>query len=228
VWVPDAGTRDLVFDDAGCLILEPIGGPRTPGLMVFSKEFPDMTSLLTAIEQGDPHAAEQLLPLVYDELRKLAAQRLAHEKPGQTLQATALVHEAYLRLVGGPGTPTWENARHFFAAAAEAMRRILIERARRKRACRHGGGHLQCDLSQIDLADRSLERDLLDLDEALLRLGTTEPDAAGVVKLRVFAGLSVEQAGSALGLSRAQAYRHWTYARAWLHAHLRDESRAAR
>ena len=228
MWVPDAGTRDLVFEDAGCLTLEPIGGPRTPGLMVFSKEYLDVTGLLAAIEQGDPHAAEQLLPLVYDELRKLAIQKLAHEKPGQTLQATALVHEAYLRLVGGPGAPTWENARHFFAAAAEAMRRILIERARRQRAGRHGGCRLQCDLTQISLAERSSETDLLDLDDALLRLAATEPDAAEVVKLRVFAGLSIEQAGSALGLSRAQAYRQWTYARAWLHAHLRDESRPGR
>jgi hypothetical protein len=112
-------TRDLVFEDAGCLIHKPVGGPRMPGLTVFSEESPDVTSLLTAIEQGDPHAAEQLLPLVYDELRKLATQKLAQEKPGQTLQATALVHEAYLRLVGGSGTPTWENARHFFAAAAD-------------------------------------------------------------------------------------------------------------
>jgi RNA polymerase sigma factor (TIGR02999 family) len=185
----------------------------------------DVTHILSAIEQGDPQAAEQLLPLVYDDLRKLAAQKLAQEKPGQTLQATALVHEAYLRLVGDPSTQTWENARHFFAAAAEAMRRILIERARRKRADKHGGGRrLRIDLAEIDLTGTSSPDDILELDEALSRLAATEPDAAQLVKLRLFAGLSVEQAGAALGLSRAQAYRHWTYARAWLHSRLREGS----
>ena len=188
----------------------------------------EVTQILHAIAEGDPDAASQLLPLVYEELRKLAAQKLARETPGQTLQPTALVHEAYLRLVGEDDEQHWDSRGHFFAAAAEAMRRILIERARRKRAGRHGGCRLQCDLSQIDRAERSSETDLLDLDEALLRLAATEPEAAEVVKLRVFAGLSVAQAGSALGLSRAQAYRHWTYARAWLHAHLRDESRPGR
>jgi RNA polymerase sigma factor (TIGR02999 family) len=181
----------------------------------------DVTVILSAIEQGDPKAAEQLLPMVYDDLRKLAAQKLAQEKPGQTLQATALVHEAYLRLVGDPGTQTWENTRHFFAAA-EAMRRILIERARRKRADKHGGGRRRVDLAEIDLASPFQPDDLLELDEALSRLAATEPDAAQLVKLRIFAGLSVEQAGAALGLSRAQAYRLWTFARAWLHSRLRE------
>jgi RNA polymerase sigma factor (TIGR02999 family) len=184
----------------------------------------DVTHILSAIEQGDPQAAEQLLPLVYDGLRKLAAQKLAQEKPGQTLQATALVHEAYLRLVGDPSTQNWENARHFFAAAAEAMRRILIERARRKRADKHGGRRLRIDLAEIDLAGTSSPDDILELDEALSRLAATEPDAAQLVKLRLFAGLSVEQAGAALGLSRAHAYRHWTFARAWLHSRLREGS----
>src|SRR5262249_51881156 len=160
------------------------------------------------------------LPMVYDDLRKLAARRLAHEQPGQTLQATALVHEAYLRLVGDPSLQSWENARHFFAAAAEAMRRILIERARRKRTGRHGGGRLRIDLLEIDRPGPSPDDDLLDVDDALSRLAATEPDAAQLVKLRVFAGLSVEQAGAALDLSRAQAYRLWIYARAWLHSRL--------
>jgi RNA polymerase sigma factor (TIGR02999 family) len=181
----------------------------------------DVTGILTAIEQGDPKAAERLLPMVYDDLRRLAAQKLAQEKPGQTLQATALVHEAYLRLVGESSLQTWENARHFFAAAAEAMRRILIERARRKRADKHGGGRRRVDLAEIDLAGPFQSDDLLEVDEALSRLAAMEPEAAQLVKLRVFAGLSVEQAGAAVGLSRAQAYRLWTYARAWLHSRLR-------
>ena len=182
----------------------------------------DVTVILSAIEQGDPKAAEQLLPMVYDDLRKLAAQKLAQEKPGQTLQATALVHEAYLRLVGDPSTQTWENTRHFFAAAAEAMRRILIERARRRRADKHGGGRHRIDLAEIDLVGPFQPDDLLELDEALSRLAATEPEAAQLVKLRVFAGLSVEQAGAAQGLSRAQAYRLWTFARAWLHSRLHE------
>jgi RNA polymerase sigma factor (TIGR02999 family) len=184
----------------------------------------DVTRILSAVEQGDAGAAEQLLPLVYDELRKLAAQKLAREEPGQTLQATALVHEAYLRLVDDQKGHTWESLRHFFGAAAEAMRRILIERARRRRTGKHGGGRLRVDLTQVDIPDSSPQDQLLELDDALCRLANEEPEAAQLVKLRLFAGLSVDQAGEALGLSRANAYRQWTYARAWLHSRLQDPS----
>jgi RNA polymerase sigma factor (TIGR02999 family) len=183
----------------------------------------DVTRILSAIEQGDPRAAEQLLPLVYDELRKLAARKLAHEKPGQTLQATALVHEAYLRLVDGESTLHWKNRRHFFAAAVEAMRRILIENARRKKAERHGGGRTRLDLDEADMVSRSEPDELLDLDDALGVLAREDPDSAQLVKLRLFAGLSVEQAAGELGISRAGAYQHWTYARAWLNARLQGE-----
>jgi RNA polymerase sigma factor (TIGR02999 family) len=182
----------------------------------------NVTQILSAIQQGDSHAAEQLLPLVYDELRKLAAQKLAQEKPGQTLQATALVHEAYLRLVDGEIAGRWENRRHFFAAAAEAMRRILIENARRKQAERHGGGRTRVDLDETDMVSRSGPDELLDLDDALGVLADEEPDAAQLVKLRLFAGLSVEQAAEVLGISRAGAYQHWKYARAWLSARLQE------
>ncbi len=181
----------------------------------------EMTRILSAIEQGDPKAAEQLLPLVYGELRRLAARKLAHEKPGQTLQATALVHEAFLRLVDTDRASCWENRRHFFAAAAEAMRRILIEIARRKRAEKHGGGRERVDLDDAALAPPEPD-DLLDLDDALSALAAEDPDAAQIVRLRLFAGLSVEQVAEALGISRAGAYRQWTYARAWLNARLRD------
>jgi RNA polymerase sigma factor (TIGR02999 family) len=182
----------------------------------------NMTHILSAIQQGDSHAAEQLLPLVYDELRKLAAQKLAQEKPGQTLQATALVHEAYLRLVDGESARRWENRRHFFAAAAEAMRRILIENARRKQAERHGGRRTRVDLDEADVVSRSEPDEVLDLDDALGVLAGEDPDAAQLVKLRLFAGLSVEQAAEVLGISRAGAYQHWTYARAWLSARLQE------
>jgi RNA polymerase sigma factor (TIGR02999 family) len=176
----------------------------------------DVTRILSAIEQGDPKAAEQLLPLVYDELRKLAARKLAQEKPGQTLQATALVHEAYLRLVGDPNTQTWENRRHFFAAAAEAMRRILVENARRKRAEVHGGGRQRVALAAGDWLSRATPDEIVALDDSLARLAEDDPQAAEVFKLRVFAGMSLEEAARSLGLSRTTAYRHWTYARAWL------------
>jgi RNA polymerase sigma factor (TIGR02999 family) len=178
----------------------------------------EVTRILDAIEQGDPHAAEQLLPLVYDELRRLAAQKLAQEKPGQTLDATALVHEAYLRLVagGGPGPPEFANRRHFFAAAADAMRRILIENARRKKCRKRGGDRRRVDLAQECLASAAAIDDVLALDEALTKLAAEDALAAAVVKLRLYAGLSVEQAGAALGISRANAYRQWTYASAWL------------
>ena len=185
----------------------------------------DVTRALSAIEHGDPRAAEQLLPLVYDELRRLAARTLAREKPGQTLQATALVHEAYVRLVGGGEAaagrgPRWDGRGHFFAAAAEAMRRILIDRAREKRSRKRGGGRKKLDLDALDLAARAAPDQLLALDEALARLAGEDPAAARLVELRYFAGLTVEEAGKALGVSTATAYRHWKYARAWLHSRL--------
>jgi RNA polymerase sigma factor (TIGR02999 family) len=175
----------------------------------------DVTRILSAIEQGDPHAAEQLLPLVYDELRRLAAQKLALEKPGHTLEATALVHEAYLRLVGDQ---QFANRRHFFAAAAEAMRRILIESARRKQLAP------RVHLEEFEFASGGPDERLLELHDALERLAAIEPDAARVVELRMFAGLSVEEAAAALGLARATAYREWTFARAWLATELGDHS----
>jgi RNA polymerase sigma factor (TIGR02999 family) len=183
----------------------------------------NVTRILSAIEQGDPNAAHQLLPLVYDELRNLAAQRLAHEKPGQTLQATALVHEAFLRLVGGSPPNGWDGRGHFFAAAAEAMRRILVEAARRRKAEKRGGGRTRVDLDEAELGFHADPDELLDLDDALAGLSGEDPDAAQVVRLRLFAGLSVEQAAEVLGISRAGAYQQWTYARAWLSARLRGE-----
>src|SRR6476661_8253985 len=176
----------------------------------------DVTRILSAIERGDPAAAEKLLPLVYDELRKLAAQRLTHESAGQTLQATALVHEAYLRLVGAEDENRWDNRGHFFAAAAEAMRRILVDAARRKRADKHGGDRRRVELPDVPAEPDPADDRLLALDAALSGLAAEDPVAARVVELRHFAGLSIEDAAAALGLSRATAYRHWTYARAWL------------
>jgi RNA polymerase sigma factor (TIGR02999 family) len=176
----------------------------------------EVTRILSAIDQGDPQAASQLLPLVYAELRRLAARQLAREAPGQTLDATALVHEAYLRLVGHDPARPWNNRNHFFAAAAEAMRHILVDNARRKRRARHGGGRQRVDLDEQLPAPPGRADDLLALDEALLKLAAEDPEAAAVVQLRYFAGLSVEEAAQALGLSRAGAYRHWTFARAWL------------
>src|SRR5215468_1705163 len=180
----------------------------------------DVTRILSAIEQGDAGAAERLLPLVYDELRKLAAQKLARESPGQTLQATALVHEAYLRLVGGEPDAHWNSRGHFIAAAAEAMRRILVENARRKKTEKRGGQRQRIDLSQAEPLDQADPDALPDLDELLTLLAGEDPKAAGVAKLRLFAGLSVEEAAHALSMSRASAYCQWTYARAWLHARL--------
>ena len=180
----------------------------------------EVTRILNAIEQGDPAAAAQLLPLVYDELRRLAAQRLAHEAPGQTLEPTALVHEAYLRLVGSDPAAHWDGRGHFFAAAAEAMRRILIETARRKQRLRHGGGRQRLGLDQVDLRAPGTPEHLLALDEALGRLADEEPAAAEIVKLRYFAGLTIEQTATALGLSVRTANRHWAYARAWLYQQL--------
>jgi RNA polymerase sigma factor (TIGR02999 family) len=187
----------------------------------------DVTRILSAIEQGDPHAAEQLLPLVYAELRQLAAHRLSHEKPGQTLQATALVHEAYLRLVlsGGPPEPRhWDSRGHFFAAAAEAMRRILVENARRKDRLKHGREHQRVDLESGCLVSEGPSLDLLALDEALTKLAQIEPAKAELVKLRFFAGLTMPEAAAALDISLATAERYWTFAKAWLYAELAEEA----
>jgi RNA polymerase sigma factor (TIGR02999 family) len=182
----------------------------------------DVTHILSAIEQGDSRAAEQLLPLVYDELRKLAAQRLAQEKPGQTLQATALVHEAYLRLVDVEKAQQWNSRGHFFAAAAEAMRRILIEQARRRKAEKHGGGRRRAELPEIALPSQASADEVLLLDDALSCLTREDSGAAEVARLHLFAGLPVGEAAEVLGVSRATAFRHWTYARAWLQARLAE------
>jgi RNA polymerase sigma factor (TIGR02999 family) len=182
-----------------------------------------VTRILSAIEQGDPSAAEQLLPLVYEELRQLAAQRLAQEKPGQTLQATALVHEAYLRLVDVEQAQHWNSRGHFFGAAAEAMRRILVENARRKQRKKHGGERHRVRLGDRPAVERTPD-DLLALDDALTRLALEDPAAADLVKLRFYAGFSVEEAADSLAISRAQGYRHWNYARAWLRCVLEDDS----
>jgi RNA polymerase sigma factor (TIGR02999 family) len=180
----------------------------------------EVSRILNATDQGDPSAAEQLLPLVYDELRKLAAAKLAQETPGQTLQPTALVHEAYLRLAAGDPDRHWDGRRHFFAAAAEAMRRILIDNARRKQAGKHGGGWQRHDLLEAELAVDSTGDDLLAVEEALARLRVGEPVIARLVELRFFAGLTLEEAAECLGLSPRTAYRHWAYARAWLRREL--------
>ncbi len=182
---------------------------------------PEVTQLLNAIGQGDLLASAELLPIVYDELRKLAAQRLAHEKPGQTLQATALVHEAYLRLLGPAGSDqSWNSRGHFFGAAAEAMRRILVEQARRKNRVRHGGELQRVDFDSELQISHEPDDNLLALDEALTRFAVDDPLAAEVVKLRYFAGLTIEETGSALGISVQAVNRHWAYARAWLFRHL--------
>jgi RNA polymerase sigma factor (TIGR02999 family) len=179
----------------------------------------DVTRILSAIQQGDPHAADQLLPLVYEELRQLAAQRLAHEKPGQTLQATALVHEAYLRLLGDQH---FDNRGHFFAAAAEAMRRILLNRARDKNRLKRLGQRQRVDLDQIEIALDTQDEELIALDEAMTELAWEDPGAAKLVSLRFFAGLTLKDAAASLGLAQRTAERQWTYARAWLYARLRD------
>jgi RNA polymerase sigma factor (TIGR02999 family) len=182
----------------------------------------EVTQILSAIEQGDTHAAEQLLPLVYSELRKLAAQRLAQEKPGQTLQATALVHDAYVRLVDVKTIQHWDSRGHFFAAAAEAMRRILVERARQKRTLKRGGGARRIDFDQLSLAVDDPCCELLALDDALSELERNDPQAAQLVKLRFFAGLTHQQAADALGITRRSADRLWTLARAWLYQRMGD------
>ncbi len=180
----------------------------------------DVTQILSQIESGDPLAAEQLLPLVYDELRKLAAAKLALEKPGQTLQATALVHDAYIRLVNVEKAQNWDSRGHFFAAAAEAMRRILVEQARSKLRHKRGGSRKSFDVDTIDVAVQATPDQLLAIDEALEKLQREDPAIFELVKLRYFAGLNVEQAASALGISAPTAYRYWNYARVWLHNEL--------
>ena len=182
----------------------------------------DVTQILSQIEAGDPSAAEQLLPLVYDELRRLAAQRLSHEKPGQTLQATALVHEAYVRLVDGQQAQHWNSRGHFFGAAAEAMRRILVENARRKKSIKAGGAVQRVDFENMPGIFDSAPDELLALDEALTKLEADDPQAAAVAKLRLFSGLTIDEAASHLGVHRATAFRHWAYARAYLQLQLAE------
>jgi RNA polymerase sigma factor (TIGR02999 family) len=179
-----------------------------------------VTRILSAIEQGDPHAAEQLLPLVYEELRKLAAQKLAQEAPGQTLQATALVHEAYLRLVDVEKARHWDSRGHFFAAAAEAMRRVLIDNARRRRSQRRGGGGERRTLEGLEAAAPASDDELLAVNDALERLQQVDPPKAELVKLRYFGGLTIPEAAKVLGISVTTANRYWAYARAWLHEEL--------
>ena len=183
----------------------------------------DVTQILSQIEQGDPSAAEQLLPLVYEELRNLAAAKLANEKPGQTLQATALVHDAYIRLVDIEKAQHWNSRGHFFGAAAEAMRRILVENARRKGAHKSGGDRKKLSLEEADLAILADPGRLLAIDDVLDRLSLEAADVAELVKLRVFAGMTVNEAATALNISRTTAFRHWTYARAWLRAEFSEE-----
>jgi RNA polymerase sigma factor (TIGR02999 family) len=185
----------------------------------------EVTRILSAIEEGDQQAAEQLLPLVYDELRKLAAQKLAQERPGQTLQATALVHEAYLRLVDVDGAPRWDGRGHFFAAAAEAMRRILVNRAVQKQSLKHGGGWKRIDLDRLAVADDASDEDLVAIDDALTRLGLESQACAELVKLRFFAGLTLAEAAASLGLARRTADRYWAYARARMYELLHDGPR---
>ena len=185
----------------------------------------EVTHILSAIERGDPHATAQLLPLVYDELRKLAAARLAEERADHTLQPTALVHEAYLRLVeGAVPSATWDSRGHFFAAAAEAMRRILVDAARTRGARKRGGAWKRIDLNRVDPVGQAAPDDLLELDDTLDKLARQDPQAAQLIKLRFFAGLSIEQASESLGLSRTTAYERWAFARAWLYSELKNPS----
>jgi RNA polymerase sigma factor (TIGR02999 family) len=190
----------------------------------------DVTQILASIESGDPRAADRLLPLVYDELRRLAAQKLARERPGQTLQSTALVHEAYLRLVGSGESAqkqSWDNRGHFFAAAAEAMRRILVESARRKKTVKHGGERKRVDLRELSTQVDSTADEILALDEALTRLAAEDPTSAKIVQLHFFAGLPIEQVAETLGVARATAYRQWSYARVWLRSAMGKDEAAA-
>jgi len=183
----------------------------------------EVTRILSAIEQGDSHAAEQLLPLVYDELRLLAAYRLAHEQPGQTLQATALVHEAYLRLIGAEQVQHWDSRRHFFAAVAEAMRRILLDRARDKRRLKRGGNWRRLSLDEIDLSIAEPPDDLPALDEALQKFAQEDQLCAELVTLRFFAGLTLDEAAATLGIARRTADRYWAFARSWLYDEMSKE-----
>jgi RNA polymerase sigma factor (TIGR02999 family) len=182
----------------------------------------NVTQILSEIEHGDPSAAEQLLPLVYSELRQLAAAKLTNEKRGQTLQATALVHEAYLRLVDVEKVHHWDSRGHFFAAAAEAMRRILVENARRKGRQKHGGEWSRVELGEVELATTTTDERLLAIDEALDRLADEDPQAAQLVKLRFFAGFSITEAAEIIGVSRTTAYEQWAYARAWLQCEVEE------
>jgi RNA polymerase sigma factor (TIGR02999 family) len=186
-----------------------------------------VTRILSAIEQGDPHAAEQLLPLVYDELRKLAAAKLAREAPGQTLEATALVHEAYVRMVDAEQVRQWSSRAHFFAAAAEAMRRILIDNARRKKRPKHGGDRKRLDLQDVHSLVESKADDLESLDAALAKFAAEDPVKAKLVEFRFFAGLSMKDAADALGISRAMADRYWAYAKVWLYCELQGADEPA-
>jgi RNA polymerase sigma factor (TIGR02999 family) len=182
----------------------------------------EVTQILSAIEQGSPERAEELLPLVYAELRKLAATKLAREKPGQTLEATALVHESFLRMVGSQQAQVWQSRGHFFAAAAEAMRRILIENARRKASTKAGGEYQRIELADVPQTAAGNQVDLLSLDAALCQFEVDHPEQAQVVKLKFFAGCTIEETAEMLGISRATAQRHWAYARAWLFGRLNE------
>ncbi|HEX4119678.1 MAG TPA: ECF-type sigma factor [Verrucomicrobiae bacterium] len=184
----------------------------------------DVTRVLEVLNQGDPHAADQLLPLVYEELRKLATSKMANEQPGHTLQPTALVHEAWLRLVGNKN-PEFDGRAHFFAAAAEAMRRILIDRARRKRAVRHGGQQQRVDILDVDPASPSADDQLLAIHDALDKLAAQDPAKADIVKLRYFVGMTIAEAAEVLGISEPTAKRHWAYARAWLYQEIESQGR---
>ena len=200
-----------------------LGAASCAGYSLGKVSMNEVTRILSAVGAGDPDAAKQLLPLVYEELRQLAARKLGVETPGQTLQPTALVHEAYLRLAGGQ---KFEGRGHFFAAAAEAMRRILVDNARRKKAVKHGGELRRVELDGLDVPIRTPPEEVLALDEALTRLAAEDPEAAQVVQLHFFAGLSIEQAAAALGVSRATAYRDWSFARAWLRCAIGGEGDA--
>jgi len=184
----------------------------------------ELTHILEAVQRGEPSAADELLPLVYDELRRLAAQKMAHEIPGQTLQPTALVHEAWLRLVGN-GNPQWNGRSHFFGAAAEAMRRILIENARRKRAARHGGGQARLDISEVEIAAVAKDDELLAVSDALEKLAARDRQKAELVKLRYFVGLTTEEAAEVLGISVPTADRWWSFSRAWLFEEIEREQK---
>jgi RNA polymerase sigma factor (TIGR02999 family) len=201
------------FTDTGRDVALAVSILRVPGMS-------EVTHILDAIAQGDPQAAGQLLPLVYGELRRLAAQKLSRERPGQTLDATALVHEAYLRLVGKQDVERWDSRGHFFAAAAEAMRRILVENARRKRSLKRGGDRVRQELDPQGIAGPNGSEDLLALDEALTKLAACDPQMAELVKLRYFTGLTIKQAAEVLGIAPRTADSHWAYARAWLLAEL--------